>query len=345
MTILVFLMLPYNALALSTAPNVSMFVDVGSNHPYAYAISWMQYNGVIEGYNIIGESYYKEFKPEQCVNRAEFLKMLFLTNETSLNEANYGNPFPDVPDTAWYRQYVTYAKFMGVLDGYPDGYFRPGNCVNRVEAMKMAANLMVLDKIRTQVTPLYYDDKFIIDMSGSAWYAKYARTLFEMRAVGTSHTYFADNTSVNAPIINFTPEGSMTRAEVAEMLYRIKALVDNNRTVYSDYLEPNNLGDDIACTLQYVPGLVLNVIDEDGDPFTGARVEAYSSDDKLVSTFTDGNKDGTYSGLYETSGYYRYIIKHEDYVWHHGSVFLEKDECHVITQTFDTELERLEPLL
>ncbi|MDD5075378.1 MAG: S-layer homology domain-containing protein, partial [Candidatus Peribacteraceae bacterium] len=44
----------------------------------------------------------------------------------------------DMDESAWYAPYVRYAKAQGVIQGYPDGTFRPTQAVNFAEALKMA---------------------------------------------------------------------------------------------------------------------------------------------------------------------------------------------------------------
>ncbi|MBU2213578.1 S-layer homology domain-containing protein [Patescibacteria group bacterium] len=38
----------------------------------------------------------------------------------------------------WYAPYVRYAKTYGIVEGYPDGTFKPAQTVNFAEALKIA---------------------------------------------------------------------------------------------------------------------------------------------------------------------------------------------------------------
>jgi hypothetical protein len=62
------------------------------------------------------------FKPQLCVNRAGFMKMMQLTNESTLNIGDI-NPFTDVDSSAWYFPYVKSAFENKIIEGYPDGTF------------------------------------------------------------------------------------------------------------------------------------------------------------------------------------------------------------------------------
>jgi len=97
--------------------------------------------GVINGYDD------GTFKPDNLVNRAEALKMIFkLTGDDVAQK--YGdelldyyylpsNPFMDIDMEAWYAPYVMYAYVRGIVSGYGDGYFRPERDVSLAEMAKI----------------------------------------------------------------------------------------------------------------------------------------------------------------------------------------------------------------
>ncbi|MBI4975295.1 S-layer homology domain-containing protein [Candidatus Peregrinibacteria bacterium] len=79
------------------------FSDVTDKTDYKKAIDWMAKNGVINGYPD------GTFQADKCVNRAEFLKMLFNTLEIPTSKPST-NSFPDVNKDAWFAGYVAEAK-------------------------------------------------------------------------------------------------------------------------------------------------------------------------------------------------------------------------------------------
>ena len=108
-----------------------LFDDVPSLHPYAPAIEWAKETGVVGGYPD------GTFQPDKTVNRAEFLKIALSAADIDTS----GSPAPDFPDTnpsAWYAPFISIGKMMGIVQGYPDGYFRPEQTVKVAEALKMA---------------------------------------------------------------------------------------------------------------------------------------------------------------------------------------------------------------
>ena len=50
--------------------------------------------------------------------------------------------FPDVPDNAWYTPFILKAKDAGIMIGYDDGLFRPGEPLKRCEAATIVAKLL-----------------------------------------------------------------------------------------------------------------------------------------------------------------------------------------------------------
>jgi len=88
-------------LALLTQTVSAQFSDIGPNTDYRDAILWLYDNEVINGYDEDGT-----FRPEVCVNRVEILKMIYLANETDINDLGAGagwyGYFSDVDENGWY---------------------------------------------------------------------------------------------------------------------------------------------------------------------------------------------------------------------------------------------------
>lgn len=117
-------------LALFIPSQVLAYTDVSESTDYKDAIEFLTEMGVVEGYDDYS------FKPEKEINRAEFLKMVLESGEIALNSGD-DSCFPDVLAGEWFTPYVCQARDMGIVQGYPDGYFRPENTINLVEALKI----------------------------------------------------------------------------------------------------------------------------------------------------------------------------------------------------------------
>jgi len=77
------------------------------------------------------------FAPEKNMTRAEAAQIFYnLLGDKSAVSANI---FPDVPPGAWYEKAVGTLAALGIVAGYPDGAFRPGDNVTRAEFVAIAA--------------------------------------------------------------------------------------------------------------------------------------------------------------------------------------------------------------
>jgi len=135
-----------------TAFATVQYLDVDSTYKYENDISFISNLNIVEGYSD------SEFKPNRKLNRAEFLKILvegLITFSASNPVDDYGNQicFKDVPVNAWYTKYVCYAKAQGIIQGNPDGTFKPESKVNLAEALKIT--LKTLGASFEEGTPWY----------------------------------------------------------------------------------------------------------------------------------------------------------------------------------------------
>ena len=123
----------------------NIFADVKSTHPYNAAIRWGKETAVVDGYPD------GTFKPDRGINRAEFLKIILESDSTvSVALATEPTGFSDVNEGEWYAPYIRYAKDNGIIEGYPDGTFRPGQAVNFAEALKMAYSALGVPTVLTE---------------------------------------------------------------------------------------------------------------------------------------------------------------------------------------------------
>jgi hypothetical protein len=212
------------------------FSDVNTSTEYNTSIIWMNENGVIDGYTD------GTFKPDNCVNRVEMLKMLYLTTRTELyyqegttGSHYYDSFFTDIDTNEWYWPYLNTALHSRVVEGYPDRTFKPTQCVKRVEAIKMAMEEFGIDR-----EPLPGMGWSYADVDPTEWYIDYFYVSTRDNLHGRLHEY-SDPTIDSIASRFFYPGQSMTRKEVAEMLYRMKTVNDNGRSNYSEDIVPNAL--------------------------------------------------------------------------------------------------------
>jgi sortase (surface protein transpeptidase) len=159
------------------------FRDVHVTNPNYEGIAYAQSLGIVEGYAD------GAFRPEASINRAEFTKII--TEAYYPGQANGSDCFPDVK-TEWFAKYICFSKDIHFISGYPDGSFKPANEINFVESAKILANAQGFE-----ITP---DPDF--------WFKPYVEKLAQANAIPTSIKSFSQN---------------ITRGEMAEMVYRLRA--------------------------------------------------------------------------------------------------------------------------
>lgn len=107
--------------------------------------------GVIKGYPN------GTFRPQKGVTRAEFAKIL----ATAFHLDPTAPPtFPDAK-SSWARSNIAALAERGIINGYPDGTFRPNNPIDRAEMIAMvtrALNFGDKDGIMTQGWPETFSD-------------------------------------------------------------------------------------------------------------------------------------------------------------------------------------------
>lgn len=187
------------------AEESEVFTDIKPGNPNYAAIKYLMEKNIISGYSD------GSFKPEKTVNRAEALKMLMVAFNVNADSTTTLS-FNDVDPSAWYAGTLSTAVNRGIVAGYSDGSFKPGNTVNRAEYFKLLFGTNQI-KPSTEITKPYND------VSLDQWFAGYA--------------YLANKMNVLDAGKQFKPSAGMTRGLVAETIYRMKMIQDNNLLVYS----------------------------------------------------------------------------------------------------------------
>jgi hypothetical protein len=106
-----------------------------------------------------------------------------------------GLKFKDIENGAWYNPYLREAVTKDVIGGYPDGTFKPAQEINFAEASKI---IVVADG----------GDFAGAGYAPEDWFHKYVNVLENIHAI---------------PITINTFDQQITRGEMAEIIYRMKA--------------------------------------------------------------------------------------------------------------------------
>lgn len=183
-----------------------VFSDIKPSHRNFQAIKFLKENKIISGYAD------GSFKPQKTVNRAEALKMLMLAFDIKNTDVKAVS-FKDVNNKDWYASFLATALQKGIVAGYADGTFKPDKTVNRAEYLKILFKTNNLEASQNLSRQPYSDVPL------DAWFAPYA---------------FLANKKNILPLQGdaLEPLKGMTRAEVAETIYRMKMIEMNNWLTY-----------------------------------------------------------------------------------------------------------------
>ena len=112
------------------AAAVTKFSDVSDSYP-ATAVESLRLMGVLDGY---GDG---TFRPDTVLNRAQFCKMAVYAMDGSGELGRYSTVtiFPDVKPSHWASAYINMAARKGIISGFADGKFKPGQTVTAGQAV------------------------------------------------------------------------------------------------------------------------------------------------------------------------------------------------------------------
>ncbi|MBI2639153.1 beta-propeller domain-containing protein [Candidatus Peregrinibacteria bacterium] len=167
------------------------FKDVPDNHPFAETINNLKMKGLVKGYPD------QTFAPDSTISRAEFITMVMASISKNPQGANC---FKDVKNE-WYARFICAAKAKKLVRGYADGTFKPGSNINFAEA---SAILVQANKLKPKKLA-----------AGELWYKPAVKKLEAKAAIPMTVDY---------------PDKKLSRAEVAEMIWRLKNKVTNKST-------------------------------------------------------------------------------------------------------------------
>ncbi len=139
-------------------------------------------------------------QPNGQITRAEATTIFFrlLTDESREQFWSTSNVYPDVKAGQWYNNAISTMTKAGIVDGYPDGTFRPDAPITRAEMAKIISLFAKLDKSESRFSDIagHWAEAYIRLAAGNGWIAGY-------------------------PDGTFGPQRNITRAETATMINRV----------------------------------------------------------------------------------------------------------------------------
>ncbi len=164
------------------------------------------------------------FKPETVLTRAQFAAVLAKTFD--LPAKRQPSTFADVPSSFWGAAAIAKANSMGFIAGFPDGTFRPGQNLTRVQAIVALVNGLGLTGGALNVLSTYSD-----------------RTGIPSYAIESVSTATQRGIVVNYPNLKqLNPNRDMTRAEFAGVMYQALVAINRSPAIASNYIVKPDIG-------------------------------------------------------------------------------------------------------
>ena len=113
---------------INTQGSTTTFTDVPKEAWFAPYIATAVANNIVKGY---GDN---QFKPQNTISRAEFLKIAIATAKIHVSENLSRNPYPDVQSDQWFAPYFQVAKEQELLRLKKGGFMAPHQPITRGEA-------------------------------------------------------------------------------------------------------------------------------------------------------------------------------------------------------------------
>ncbi len=156
------------------------FSDVEEGSWYEEYVTTLAESGVVSGYD--GTDL---FGPGDYITRAAITKIAVEAFEYELLDAESveveDGVLTDIEAGSWYEDYVVSAYHYGIINGYPDGTFGPGDYVNRAEAATILMKASGVDDLTSAELYIGDEDSWenpFSDMTEDDWYYEFVMPLY-----------------------------------------------------------------------------------------------------------------------------------------------------------------------
>lgn len=300
------------------------------------------------------------FQPNTQLNRGQAAKIicnLILGVAAADNLTATKAPFPDVPASHIFAGYISYCAQEGIISGYSDGYFRPGDTLSGYAFMKMLLGALGYDQTNEGLTgsnwtiqcaKLVQGIGLASDLDGDFLGSKTVTR--EEAALYALNTLQARTVEYVVPGGSFTVNGVEINQKASNASYRTYDSVSVSQGA-GLATNDNNINADgyVQFAEEHFPRLILNPGELDG---FGRPQHTWTYKGDKVGSYTD-TPDATYEGyvtmadLYDdlaltsTTQYFKVFIDgtipynfyplgtggtEADYAWDDGPSWLADDE-------------------
>ncbi len=192
------------SLGISTLAAEQGYADVSGDEWYADAVEALQEAGLMNG---VGDN---RFEPEGIFTRAQLATVLYRLAESP--PVSGEDDFSDTVSGAWYSDAVLWASRNGIVNGYGDGRFGPGDAATQEQ---MA--VMLWRNAGSYVLDATYDAPNAVEHQASDW-------AFDAVRWARVDGLITDD-------VPFAPKTPVSRAQVADMVCRYLQLLERFQDV------------------------------------------------------------------------------------------------------------------
>lgn len=205
-----------------------------------------------------GDAKVDTFRPNDGINRAEMAAVIVRVFELNRVQ-NYTVTYKDANTIAddlyrWSTQDIMTVTQYGIMEGYEDGTFRPGNKVTKAEYITVLARLFTSNNTEGFVIKDQPIKQFASTYS-THWAMPYVSQLTRLNMVG------------NALKASENPDQIITRAEVAHLMNLAMFRGPSNTTTYAKNFK------DVNSSTQYYTDILEATSDEHSAKFTTDGME------------------------------------------------------------------------
>ena len=257
------------------------FTDA-SKITYDEAVAVMSAAKVIDGY---AEG---DFRPTNTLTRGAAAKIicnLILGPTTASALVADAAPYKDVPTTNTFAGYIAYCAKEGIISGYADGTFRPGNSLTGYAFMKMLLGALGYDaetenytgnnrsiNVAKRALNIGLDDDLTGDFNGVKAVNREEACLYAFNTLKATMVEYENNNSVTVNGITFT-----NKSDAKEVT------TGNTDGLAASIADPDTL----QFTEKYFPKLTVGA--DKADDY-GRPAHQWKYDKKSVGTYADTAK-------------------------------------------------------
>lgn len=190
----------YLAEPIGEIPSNLRFIDVPADHWANEYITYLSEKAIVNGVDEYS------FKPGSTVTRATFVTILGRLAGVDMSQYLTAE-FTDVEMDSWYGPYIAWASQSGIVTGYGNGKFGPGDHITREQ---MAVIIMRYADYTGVVLPGINESMAFTDQDMISDYALEAVELAQTSGIITGK-----------PGGLFDPKGTALRSEISAVTYRL----------------------------------------------------------------------------------------------------------------------------